>query len=231
MQIAEHFRFALFAGAAFLGAHAYAASPLTTDDAGVLERGECEFSAYASHANAQGAATRGLQSSLNCGAFGTTQLGIGLAGSQDAAGSTDIVSISAKTRLFSGATDAPSFSVGYGATSARAPGNGWSSASYSLNGIATFPLSETATLHANLGLSRDNSTAPSQTLGTWGIAAEYAFSPSLSLLAETYGQQSSAPWVGIGARWQASKSWSIGAELSSQANNATQFTLGATLAF
>jgi hypothetical protein len=215
----------------FTASLAHAGKPLTVDDADVLAKKSCEIETYGTHINSFGSVSRGLQSTLNCGVSSITQLGVTLGGTHDDFGSTSIFALSGKTRILEGEKETPSFTLGYGVSQSKAPSSHWSSPQYAASVIGTFPLSEKTTAHLNLGLVHDNASDSRKTRGTWGIAGEYEMTPAVTLLAESYGEQTSSPTLGLGVRWQVSKQWKIGTEVSRQSHTATQFTLGATFSF
>lgn len=174
--------------------------------------------------------TTSLSSQLSCGIGHSTQLGASIGRSRDDFGHANSFALNGKTNLFKGSGSDASYTIAYGIAGIQPEGLSLRSQSAYLNGVVSKPLTDNLTGHLNFGLTHDRSLG--KTMGTWNVAAEYALGHGVDVMAEAYGQEGSGPWVGVGSRWQANKSWSIGASLSRQSSeNATQFTLGAKYSF
>jgi hypothetical protein len=70
-----HLAFATLIGVG-LTATAHAARPLSTDDTGVLDKGNCEAEAVLARDEAEGVTVRGQGLQLGCGVGGRTQLAL-----------------------------------------------------------------------------------------------------------------------------------------------------------
>ena len=212
-------------------APAFAGKPLNTDDAGTIAKGECEIEAYASAYRVSSANASGLTSQFSCGVVEGTQLGIGLGRYNDDTGNVDSISLSGKTQIIDGGKDSTSLSLGFGAVGTSSPGQSMSLSNYTFSLLATKPLTEDFSVHFNAGLLRDSSRGSAKNYGIWGLAGEYALTEKVALVGETYGQEGSKPWTGVGARWQASKALSLGLLFASQGGGDSTFTMGAKFSF
>ena len=190
---------------------AQAGRPFATEDAGVLAQKECEWESFAARAKARGESSASAWSTqVGCGVGFKTQLALAFARSKFESERANAWALSGKTGLIDGGEDGTSVTLAYGAVSAKGPGDG----SYRLNTTAinlalTRPLPADWTVHANVGWSRDRPNKLDST--TWAVAAEWAATEQWSVGAETYGDDRNKPWLGVGARWTLSKTWSLNA--------------------
>lgn len=231
MKHATTLRIIAVASALAVSSMAQATAPLNTDDANAIAKGACEVETYGLGLRTQGVSINGLTARISCGVTESTKLGVGIGQARDDFGHANFISLTGKTTFIKGENGSASYALGYGITGAQLQNMGRRADSYYINGIVSKPLTDKITAHLNLGVLRDSFIGTDRTLGTWGLAGEYALTPTVALVAETYGQEGSKPWVAAGARWQASKAWSFGAALANQSGVANQFTLGAKYSF
>lgn len=178
---------------------ALAGRPLQTEDAGVLDRGACEFEAAAQRLRQGGASDSDSALQVGCGIGANTQLALALARSGAAGGSERGLAINGKTSLWRAAGEAvPALVLAYSVAAARVPGGGWDHAGMLLQLVHSRPLGEALTLHANLGHERDQRAREGRT--RWGLALEHAGFGSLAPMAELTGDDRQAPWWNLGLR-------------------------------
>lgn len=183
-------------------APAHAGRPLQTEDAGILERGQCEIEGAAERQKEPGAPTasgQGVQ--LACGVGGASQ--VALAASHARAGGLRVqgLRLGGKTELWNGGGDgAAAFTLAWGLTGAKATGQAWEHAESELNAVLSVPVPG-ATLHANLGHRRDELGLRRAT--TWGLAWEHAGIGAWATMAEIVGDDRDAPWWNLGLRFTA----------------------------
>lgn len=192
---------ALTLAAATLCTSSLAGRPLQTEDAGVMERGECELEGVAGRDDGW-PVTRELSLGGGCGIGHDTQLGLELARTRAGAPADSGLRLGGKTMLWqaSGSGDErAAFTVAYGWSAARTAGATWGSAGVDVTAVLSIP-AEPLTWHVNLGLERD--TGASRTSTTWSVAAELppwrAFTPMAELVGNDRGE---AMW-NLGLAWQ-----------------------------
>lgn len=176
---------------------AQAARPLVTDDTGVIAPADCELEAGSSRSrdSGQSARTHGLQ--LACGVGAGTQLALALS-RQHALGQREReAALLAKTLL----VDADDASWGLAASLGwqGSPQASLRRATSSVSLLHTRGLGGAFTLHANLGHQQQHLDHQRST--SWGLALEHVGWGPVALMGEAYGDDRSAPWWGMGARW------------------------------
>lgn len=224
---------ALWAGATFT---AQAGRPLTTEDAGVLEAGECELEVYAGHerqrpeGRARGASVQG-----SCGVGHGVQAALAaervrVRGSEDA-GRDEGGLLSFKARLLGEDDDDPALALVGGLHWGRHDHEAFRRDSLALGLAGTLPLPQGFTAHANLGHYHDHAERQRSTF--WALALEKALTDTVDLGAELYGDDRGRPWRGLGLRWAATPSLTVGTSYAVQAGagRARLVTVGVTLGF
>lgn len=223
---------ALLAG---LAGACHAGRPLVTEDAGVLDPGECELESYLGRSHEPAAPDTTLGSAqIGCGALEGTQLALLHQRSRSDAARTRSWTLAGKTRLVDGGDDAPSWTLAWGlGQHDDGSGAGLRTDQASLNGVVSWPLAKDLHLHGNLGWSHSRVAHQSRT--SWAVALEHATTDSLDLMGELFDDdRSRAPWLQLGLRWavvperlwlDASQGWQGGG------TRARAFTLGLRLAF
>lgn len=196
---------ALAAVIACAAAPAHAGRPLQTEDAGVLERGACEFEGASTHHKAQGLTARDKRLQIGCGVGAATQLALATSSGKAEGERARGVEINGKTRLWTGAAekDAPAAGLvlAYAVASVKVAGDQWRHAATELNLAYSRPLPAELTLHANLGHARDAIGKSRAT--TWGLALEHAGFGAAAPMAELFGDDRGAPWWNLGLRFTA----------------------------
>lgn len=212
---------------------AWAGRPLATEDAGLLGQGECEIESYAGHARdntGPSVSTRWAQ--LGCGIGHDTQLAFGAGTEKSAGENTTVAALAGKTVLRELTEDQTGFALAYALLGSKEPGNGFRHDATELKGVITLPRGDWL-FHANLGSNYSHTSAPYSTV--WGLAVERpgAIGP-VDLMAEVFGDNHSAAWVQLGARWivipsrlYLDSSWGMQADSA----RTKQVTLGLKLAF
>lgn len=212
---------------------AWAGRPLATEDAGVLGRGECEIESYAGHVrdnSSPSVSTRWAQ--FGCGIGLNSQLAIG-AGTERSEGElTKPAALMGKTFLRELTDEQTGFVLAYALFGAQDPGNSFKHDATELKGVVTAPRSGWL-LHANLGSHYSHTSKLYSTV--WALAVERpgALGP-VDLMAETYGDNHTAPWVQVAARWAVipkrfylDTSWGM----QTDSARAKQVTVGLKIAF
>lgn len=214
-----HAFWATVAAAVLAGAApAWAGRPFATEDAGVLERGDCEWESLAGRSRSRGSPTeRSLSTQLGCGLGLATQGAVAAGRSHTGDERSQAWSLGFKTTLSgAGGDPATAFALAYGAEADR-QGQQRSyrrSASF-VSLVATRPLGAGWTAHANLGWRRDH--AERRDSATWALAVEKAVGASFDLGAEAYGDDRGERWIGAGLRWNLGKAWSLNASYAANA--------------
>lgn len=180
---------------------AHAGRPLVAEDAGVLERGDCEFEGVASRLSLEGptAATGLLQ--VACGVGLRTQLA-GTLGTTRSEGEHSLqAAASGKTALRSLTDEQAGVALAYSFIGARPSGMGWRYDLTTLLGVVTVPVHKDLLLHGNLGASY--SRIDRETSAIWAAAAEFlqVGDTALDLMAETFGTQRDPLWLNFGLRY------------------------------
>lgn len=213
---------------------AHAGRPLVTEDAGVLDRGDCEWESVAARDTARSTpTTKALSTQVACGLGWGSQLALAIGHSRAGGQTSRNLSLGAKTRLIDGGEDGPSLTLAYGAAWVRdsADGDRTQPELASANLVLSAPLADGWTGHANLGPTHYRDGQVTRT--TWALAAENDLSDQLGWGLEAYGEDGSCPWLGAGLRWDASSSLNLNVSFARQAgaDRARLITLGAKLAF
>lgn len=191
---------ALLLGGLSLNAHA--GRPLATEDAGVLERGECELESFIGRQRATGQpSTRSSSLQLGCGVSGGSQLALAVARERSDDEGVTSLTLLGKTLLHE-VDEGPSFTLAWSASADRIALIGWRHAETSLTGVMTLALAKDLNFHANLGWSRNQQTRQDTT--RWGLALEQSTEHGFDLMGELFDDdRSHHPWVQAGLRWTA----------------------------
>jgi hypothetical protein len=211
---------------------AHAGRPLATEDADVLERGECETEGFAARQTAAGAAAvDGIALQLGCGFGWNSQAALGYARERSAGASTGAWGLSGKTAIVERALGTTGVTLAWGLGTLREPGGSMKHEASFLTLVATRAWVDGWLTHANLGWSRSESASANST--TWNLAVEKPIGGDVDLMAEVYGDDRDKPWLGTGVRWSVTERFSVDASWSVQ--NASPrpklWTLGFKLAF
>lgn len=217
---------------AWLALPVHAGRPLATDDAGVIETGQCEVESFLARASEREApSTRGGTVQFGCGVGTQTQVALSAATFRTAGQSEQVWTLSGKTAL--GEAAGGTWALAYGLNAVKAPGRSLGHEGSFINGVLTFPLGNVLKMHANLGWS--HSQAGHQSTTNWALALEHGNSSGVDVMAETFASdRESSPWIQLGLRWAAmpdklfiDASW--GRQTGS--THPSQLTLGLKFAF
>ncbi len=197
---------------------------MLTQSADVLDRGDCRAEALwgssafrSSGINADGTG-KGL--ALACGIGGGTELNLSVARSTGKVqAGTDLYrwggdtrSLSGKTRLWQSDDRSGALALTYllSEERPRSGGTGWQQANRAVGLALSQTLGERHRVHASL-MSDVVGFGSSEKAEAWGLAYEFAATPTLSLLAETTGKQHLKPTQALGLRWTPTANWELGA--------------------
>lgn len=223
--------FAALAALTLCGA-AQAARPLATEDADVLERGDCEVEGVIAQSKPAGQpSTRGWTALGTCGVGANTQLILAYNRSRTDDASLSGLLLGGKTAILTREGEGLGFTLAYGLVSAKAENGSMEHELTYLNAVATRELARGWTGHANLGWVRSESASASST--TWNLALEHALGNGVDLAAEVYGDDRAKPWIGVGARWAVSDKLSLNANWATQRETprVNAWSIGFKLAF
>lgn len=223
----------VFVAALACGA-AHAGRPLVAEDAGVLDRGDCEFEGVASRLSLEGpTATSGLLQ-LACGIGLQTQVA-GTLGTTRSEGEHSLhAAAGGKTALRDLTDEQAGVALAYSFIGARPSGMGWRYDLTTLLGVVTVPVQKDLLLHGNLGASY--SRIDRETSVIWAAAAEFlqVGGTAFDLMAETFGTQRDPLWLNFGLRYTVvPEQFTVNASLGAQGGSerAKLATLGFKLNF
>jgi hypothetical protein len=177
-----------------------AGRPLTTDDAGVVEKGHCEIESFLAHATERDSpSAKGASFQLGCGVAGNTQVALQLVTARSGGASARGLAFNGKTALGeAGAGNA--LAVGWGLIAAQPDGGTMKYEGAFINGIFTKAVDDAMKLHANLGWSRSQTAKQSTT--NWGVALERTVAEGFDAMGEVFSNdREKSPWVQVGLRW------------------------------
>ena len=220
---------ALITLGALAAAPAWAARPFATEDASVMEAGECELEPSAVRTRARGGAKQSrwwVQAA--CAVRDGTQLGVGGGAERNGGLRRHAVAVFGKTALRHHSDQGPNFSLAYSAETGRERGDRWRYQGAEVALVASHRLG-VSTWSANLGWSRDADARRSSTI--WALAWERPVTTRLDAGVEVYGDDREAAWVGIGLRWALSDALSLDASFARQTNSARTRVLNTGLTF
>jgi hypothetical protein len=218
---------------AVLGSSAvHAGRPLTTEDAGVLEPGACEFEPAFTRIRSAGESERATVAQLACGLAGSVQLHADVLRTASGGERSTDIGLGGKWALKVGQDGAPSWTLAFGTTLSKAAAGKREARDSFANLVASGQAAAAPawTWHANLGMLRESDAQ--RRLLTWGVAAERAMGGGVDLAAELYGNNRGEHWLGAGVRWSVD-TWSanLGVARTITRPRAHLLTVGAKLSF
>jgi len=211
---------------------AQAARPLATEDADVLDRGQCEAEGVIAQSKPSGQpSTRGWTALGTCGVGANTQLILAYNRSRTDDASLSGLLFGGKTALMQREGEGLGVTLAWGLVSAKAESGSMEHELTYLNAVASRDLAPGWTGHANLGWVRSESASSSST--TWNVAIEHALGNGVDLTGELYGDDRTKPWIGVGARWAVSDKLSLNAGFATQSESprVNAWSIGFKLAF
>ena len=206
----------------------WAGRPLVTEDAEVLARGECEIEGFFGRVEKPRGDSHSLQ--LGCGVGGGTQLGLGAGRDRSEDDRVNAIAVNGKTGLREPSPGQPGLAIAYAASGLKHFGGPLRLDASEIKGVATLD-SDGWLYHFNAGWAYAHEERAHRAI--WALAVERpnALGP-IDLMAETFGDNKSNPWVQLGARWAVvperlllDASWG----LQSRHGRPRQATLGFTL--
>ncbi|HEU0201226.1 MAG TPA: hypothetical protein VFR86_12425 [Burkholderiaceae bacterium] len=211
---------------------AVAGRPFATEDAGVLEPGECELESFYARATARDTPREtGWWLQPGCGIGVRTQLAVGAGMTRVEGESTRAVAVAGKTYLRPLTDDQWGLTVAYQLGMARPPGESFEHDLTEVRAVVTVPLGQTL-VHANVGWNRAQVDRIDSTL--WAVAIERPLLKALDVGAEAYGDDRTAAWLGVGARYAVvADKFFVDASYAVQTNSARArlLTIGIKLEF
>ena len=172
-----------------------AGSPLATEDAGLLEPGQCELEPLVERGARPQVRTRSVQ--LGCGIGLDTQLALSLGAERP--DRTREAGISGKTVLRELTDDQAGIALAYALEAEKPSGLRTRHAGSELTLVLSVPQGPWL-WHAQLGWHRDHPDAQNRTV--WGLALERAQAlGAWYLMGELVGDDRTEPWLRLGARW------------------------------
>ena len=200
-----------------LAGPSWAERPLATEDADVLDRGECEWESYAARESVSGApSARTLSTQIGCGVGAMPQAALAYGRSRFDGETTPGWALVGKTALLPREGGGLGLTLAWGLGWQRMPGSSWRHEDSALNLVATRTFADRFTAHANLGWSRSESERRNTT--TWNTALEWSATDRLDLMGEVYGDDRARPWLGVGARYAISERLTVDASWTVQNN-------------
>ena len=221
-------------GLALLLGSAHAARPLVTEDAGVLDRGDCEFEGVGTRLSAGESTARSAQLQIACGVGIHTQFNAAIAATRIDGEQTAQAGASGKTALRALTDEQIGVALAYAFIGTRPAGMGWRYDFTSLLGVVSVPVDKNLVLHANLGASR--SRVDQETNAIWALAAEFlqVGGTAIDLTLESFGNTRDPLWLSTGIRYTVvPERFSINASFGGQGGSpqARLATLGFKLNF
>ena len=185
------------------GTTAFAGRPLQTEDAGVLDRGECELeSASGRESGRDGPSTREATAQFGCGIGAHTQLALQLARARSGGERSEGAALIGKTHLRELTDTQAGITLAYTVSGARGGGQSFRHDATEVKAVASAPLAAGDwLLHGNLGWAR--AERERQDSAIWAAAIERLSIGSFDLMAEVFGDDRTAPWWNTGLRYTA----------------------------
>lgn len=188
---------AAMAMAALLSTPAHAGRPLQTEDAGVLDRGECELEIAFAREGRRTPALREGHGQVACGVGLQSQLALAY-GRIDGDGRADILGASGKTALRPLTDDQTGVTLAWGAGFLRPRGGGFERDAVEVRAVVTHPVGPWF-LHGNVGWLRE---ADHTNRTVWGAAVERtATIGAVDAMFEFFGDGHGKTWANAGLRW------------------------------
>jgi hypothetical protein len=216
-----------------LASAAWAGRPLATEDAGVLNRGDCEIESYAGRARGADMPTLNARwAQVGCGTGFNTELAIGAGREKSEGERSPTAALTGKTFIRELTDEQAGFTFSYAFSGARQSAGSFGHEATELRGVITVPRGDWL-FHGNLGWERSHETRTTSSI--FGLAVERtgALGP-VDLMAEVFGDDRDAPWVQAGARWAVipkrlflDGSWGM----QTDSKRSRQITVGLKLAF
>jgi hypothetical protein len=182
------------------GAPVHAGRPLQTEDAGVLERGDCEVELAVARERGEQPTVRGGRAQFGCGVGLHSQLAVSLGRARDSTERSDAAAVSGKTWLRELTDDHTGVTIAWAAGWLRPRGGSTGREAADVRAVVTHPIGAWL-LHANVGWNRDALEHRDSTV--WGAAVERTGLGPVDAMVEFFGDDRDRPWANAGLRWHA----------------------------
>jgi hypothetical protein len=213
-----------------LSSPAWAGRPLVTEDAGVLNRGECELESFAGRTREPTVRLQWVQ--VGCGTGFNTQLAVGAGREKSDEGRATTGALTGKTFVRELTDEQAGFVFAYTLAGAKQHSDSFGHENTELKAVVTVPRGDWL-FHGNLGWERSHVERSTHTLFALAVERSGALGP-VDLMAEVFGDDSEAAWVQLGARWAVipervfiDGSWGI----QTNSERSKQVTVGVKFAF
>jgi hypothetical protein len=198
-----------------IAAPAFAARPLVTDDARIVDPRSCQLESFYKH-NADGHEAWALP---GCNPFGNLELTIGGNRMTGPEPESHLI-VQGKTVIRVVEPNNWGLALAAGAVDTTSPGNTRRFGTLYAYAPLTFSVADDRFLfHLNAGVERDRSA--SETRFTWGVANETVLTSRIALVAETFGNDRENPFWQAGARV-----WIVPGRVQIDATRGGQFRAG-----
>lgn len=215
---------------ALLALPAWAGRPLITEDAGVLEAGQCELESYVARVHHPGLTFQWAQ--LGCGIGLQTQLAAGAGGEISSSGHVTVAAVSGKTALRQlTAAEQAGIAIAY-ATLGGDHRDHLRHESSEVKAVLTIPHGQWL-LHANTGWVRNYASHADKIIWALALERQQAFA-AVDLMGEIIGDDRGTPLAQVAARWTVIPArLVVDASWGAQINNINirQATVGLKLSF
>jgi hypothetical protein len=194
-----------FAVLVLAASSAHSEAPMSTDDAGTLDKGAMKVEGVWSKDDE----TRGSELLFGFSPIDKLELEVAASQARD-----DSTSPAGKLRGTGfGAKWVPvrnesrwslggRFDFGHTRIHDRVVDARWSERGYALTALASWRRENGQVLHINLGASQVEARGNRDTVGTWGVGYEFPLAGKLQLTMETFGEERSRPDKAIGLRYE-----------------------------
>ena len=220
---------ALALALALLAVPAWAGRPLITEDAGVLEAGQCEIESYLARLHHPGLTFQWAQ--IGCGIGLQTQLAAGAGREMSSSGHVTVAAASGKTALRQLTAEQAGIAIAYATLGANHSDHLRHEAD-EVKAVLTIPHDKWL-LHVNAGWARNYASRADKTIWALALERQQAFA-AVDLMGEIVGDDRGTPLAQVAARWSIiparlviDASW--GAQIND--TNIRQATVGLKLAF
>ena len=180
---------------------AHAGRPLVTEDAGVLDQGDCEFEGIGSRLTVSGASARTAQLQVSCGVGLRTQVQGALATTSLEGDRSTQAAAGGKTSFRELTDEQAGFTLAYSFAGSKPTDLGWRYDLTTLLAVVTVPVRKDLLAHGNLGASY--SRVEQHTSAIWAGALEWLgiAGSALDAMVETFGTQRDPLWLNLGVRY------------------------------
>jgi hypothetical protein len=190
---------ALLVFAALLASdRAEAGRPLQTEDAGVLERGDCEVELVAARERGEHPTLTSGRAQVGCGIGWRSQVAVAASRASGGGEREDSFGIGGKTWLRELTDEQTGITLAWTAGYVRPRGASTEREGAEVRAVVTHPIGPWL-LHANLGWQRDSIEHRDSTV--WGAAVERTGLGPVDAMFEFFGDDRERPWANAGLRW------------------------------